>query len=62
VATGVGMNIIGSKAAEILGLEVKTMDEILSRDECVVAPAVGTSLLMEKFMRKKGNKHDNNEI
>jgi len=62
VATGLGMNIIGSKAAEILGLEVKTMDEILSRDECVVAPAVGTSLLMEKFMRKKGNKHDNNEI
>lgn len=53
VATGLGMNIIGCKAAEILGLEVKTMDEILTREECVVAPAVGTALLMEKFMRKK---------
>lgn len=53
VATGLGMNIIGSKAAEILNLEVITMDEILSRKDCVVAPAVGTALLMEEFMKKK---------
>ena len=56
VATGLGMNIIGSKAAEILGLEVKTMDEILTKEDCVVAPAVGTAILMEKFMNKR-NKH-----
>lgn len=53
VSTGLGMNIIGSKAAELLGLEVKTMDEILAREDCVVAPAVGTALLMEKFLKKK---------
>lgn len=53
VATGVGMKIIGSEAAKILNLKVVTMDEILSLEDCVVAPAVGTALLMEKFIRKK---------
>ena len=52
---GLGMNIIGSKAAEILNLEVITMDEILSRKDCVVAPAVGTALLMEEFMKKSNS-------
>ncbi len=55
VATGLGMDIIGSKAAEILDLEFKTMDEILTREACVVAPAVGTALLMEKYMEKGRN-------
>ncbi|HHY00215.1 MAG TPA: H4MPT-linked C1 transfer pathway protein [Methanothermobacter sp.] len=53
VATGLGMKIIGSEAAKILNLEVVTMDEILSPEDCVVAPAVGTALLMEKFIRKR---------
>lgn len=52
VVTGLGMDIIGSKAAELLGLKVKTMDQILTREDCVVAPAVGTALLMENFLRK----------
>jgi (4-(4-[2-(gamma-L-glutamylamino)ethyl]phenoxymethyl)furan-2-yl)methanamine synthase len=50
ISTGLGMNVIGSKAAELLGLEVRTMEEILTPDDCVVAPAVGTALLMEKFL------------
>ncbi|MCC7550224.1 MAG: H4MPT-linked C1 transfer pathway protein [Methanobacterium sp.] len=52
IATGLGMNIIGRKAGKLLGLKVKTMDEILSKDDCVVAPAVGTALLMEEFLKK----------
>ena len=51
VATGLGMNVIGRKAAELLDLEVKTMEEIMTADDCVVAPAVGTALLMEKFLK-----------
>lgn len=52
IATGLGMNIIGSEAAKLLGLEFKTMDEILIPEDCVVAPAVGTALLMENFLRE----------
>ncbi|MDO5836989.1 MAG: hydantoinase/oxoprolinase family protein [Methanobacterium sp.] len=51
IATGLGMNIIGSEAAKFLGLEIRTMEEILSKEDCVVAPAVGTALLMEKFQK-----------
>jgi (4-(4-[2-(gamma-L-glutamylamino)ethyl]phenoxymethyl)furan-2-yl)methanamine synthase len=50
ISTGLGMNIIGSEAAKRLGLDVRTMEEILTPDDCVVAPAVGTALLMEKFL------------
>jgi len=50
IATGLGMNIIGSEAAKFQGLEVRTMEEILTRDDCVVAPAVGSAILMEKFL------------
>ncbi len=53
VVTGLGMNVIGRKAAEQLSLEVKTMDEIMTPDDCVVAPAVGTALLMENFLKSK---------
>ena len=51
IATGLGMDIIGSEAAKLQGLEVRTMEEILTPTDCVVAPAVGTALLMEKFLR-----------
>lgn len=50
ITTGLGMNIIGNEAAKLQGLEVRTMEEILTPDDCVVAPAVGTALLMEKFL------------
>jgi (4-(4-[2-(gamma-L-glutamylamino)ethyl]phenoxymethyl)furan-2-yl)methanamine synthase len=53
VVTGLGMNIIGKEAANLLGLKVTGMDELLTMEECIAAPAVGTALLMEEFLRSK---------
>jgi probable H4MPT-linked C1 transfer pathway protein len=50
VTTGLGMDIIGAKAAEIAGLESTGMDQLLKKEECVVAPAVGTALMMMEFL------------
>lgn len=50
VTTGLGKDILDKKAAELLGLEVKSMGDILSDDECTVAPAVGTAVMMNKFL------------
>lgn len=52
VTTGLGMDIIGSKASEEAELHSTGMNEILSREECIVAPAIGTAILMEKYLRK----------
>ena len=51
VATGLGMDIIGLKSAEVAGLESVGMDKILTKEECVVAPAVGTALMMRDFIK-----------
>jgi len=29
------------------------MDKLLTKEECVVAPAVGTALMMEQFLKNK---------
>ena len=50
VTTGLGKDILDKKAAELLGLEVKSMGDILTDEECVVAPAVGTAVMMEKYL------------
>ena len=50
VTTGLGKDILDKKAAELLGLEVKSMGDILTDDECTVAPAVGTAVMMEKYV------------
>ena len=50
VTTGLGKDILDKKAAEFLGLEVKSMDTILTDEECVVAPAVGTAVMMNRFL------------
>ena len=50
VTTGLGKDILDRKAAELLGLEVKSMGDILTDDECTVAPAVGTAVMMEKYV------------
>ena len=50
VTTGLGKDILDKKAAELLGLEVKSMGDILTDDECTVAPAVGTAVMMEKYL------------
>ncbi|WP_424356310.1 hydantoinase/oxoprolinase family protein [Methanobacterium sp. MBAC-LM] len=51
VTTGLGMGIFGAKAAEVAGLESTGMDTILKKDECVVAPAVGTALMMRDSLK-----------
>jgi probable H4MPT-linked C1 transfer pathway protein len=55
VTTGLGMDILGAKACEQAGLEYTGMDKILKKDDCIVAPAVGTAILMEQFIRNKMN-------
>jgi len=52
ITTGLGMDIIGSKASEAAGLKFTGMDKILTKEDCIVAPAVGTSILMEQYLRK----------
>lgn len=51
VTTGLGKDILDKPAAESLGLNVKSMNEFLTDEECVVAPAVGTAILMEEYLR-----------
>ncbi|MDO5823673.1 hydantoinase/oxoprolinase family protein [Methanobrevibacter sp.] len=50
VTTGLGKDILDKKAAEFLGLEVKSMGDFLTDEECVVAPAVGTAVMMNKYL------------
>ena len=50
VTTGLGKDILDRPAAELLGLEVRSMGDILTDEECVVAPAVGTAVMMEKYL------------
>jgi uncharacterized hydantoinase/oxoprolinase family protein len=47
------MDLVGREAANLLGLKVTGMNELLTREECISAPAVGTALLMEEFLRSK---------
>ena len=53
VTTGLGMDIIGSKASKAAGLKYTGMDRIIKKEDCIVAPAIGTAILMEQFLRKK---------
>ena len=50
ITTGLGKDILDKPAAELLGLEVQSMGDILTDEECVVAPAVGTSVMMNKYL------------
>lgn len=50
VTTGLGKDILDKPAAELLNLEVKSMSDILTDEECVVAPAVGTAVMMNKYL------------
>ncbi len=51
VTTGLGMEVVGARACEIAGLNYTGMDNILKKEDCVVAPAIGTAILMNKFLR-----------
>ena len=50
VTTGLGKDILDRPAAELLGLEVKSMGDVLTDEECVVAPAVGTAVMMNRYL------------
>lgn len=50
ITTGLGKDILDKPAAELLGLEVKSMTDILTDDQCVVAPAVGTAVMMNRYL------------
>lgn len=50
VTTGLGKDILDKPAAESLGLQVKSMGDILTDDECTVAPAIGTAVMMDKYL------------
>lgn len=52
ITTGLGMDIIGKKASKLAEIEFAGMDLLLTKEECVVAPAIGTALIMEEFMDK----------
>lgn len=51
VTTGLGMDIIGAKASAIASIPSVGMDQLFSKEECVVAPAIGTAVLMEEFLK-----------
>lgn len=53
VTTGLGMDIIGCEASALAGIPSVGMDQILSKEECVVAPAVGTAVMMREFLQDK---------
>ncbi len=57
VTTGLGMDVLGAKACELAGLEYTGMDKILKKEDCVVAPAVGTTILMEQYLRNNSHSH-----
>lgn len=53
VSTGLGREVIANKAAKLAGLTYVSMDSFLTSDECVVAPAVGTALMMGNYLFEK---------
>lgn len=47
ITTGLGKDILCNEAANSLNLMVKPMSMYLSDEECVVAPAIGTAVMMK---------------
>ncbi|MCC7554164.1 MAG: H4MPT-linked C1 transfer pathway protein [Methanobacteriaceae archaeon] len=50
VITGLGKDILANEAAKILNLKIRSMNEFLSDEECIVAPAIGTALMMKDYL------------
>lgn len=50
VVTGLGKDILCAEAAKLLGLDVKSMGDYYSDDECTVAPAIGTAIMMKNYL------------
>jgi len=55
VTTGLGMEVLCARACEIAGLNYTGMDNQFKKEECIVAPAVGTAILMGDYLRDKLN-------
>lgn len=51
VVTGLGKDILCAEAARLLGLEVKSMGDYYTDDECTVAPAIGTAIMMKNYLK-----------
>lgn len=52
VTTGLGKDILAKEAGNLLNFKIKSMDEILTDEECVVAPAIGTAVMVEEYLSK----------
>ena len=50
VVTGLGKDILCAEAAKLLGLDVKSMGDYYSDDECTVAPSIGTAIMMRNYI------------
>ena len=50
IVTGLGKDILCAEAAKLLGLDVKSMGDFYSDDECTVAPAIGTAIMMKNYL------------
>jgi len=53
VVTGLGKDILCSEAAKFLNLDVISMGDIYSDEECVVAPAIGTAIMMKNYIQNQ---------
>lgn len=52
ITTGLGKDILAKEAANTLNLKTRSMGELLTDEECVVAPAIGTAIMVEKYLNK----------
>ncbi len=50
IVTGLGKDILCARAAESLGLDVESMGDYYTDEECVVAPAIGTAIMMKDYV------------
>lgn len=58
ITTGLGKDILVKEAANILDLRIKSMNEFLTDEECVVAPAIGTAIMIEKYLHEDVNQRN----
>ncbi len=49
ITTGLGKDILDKKAAQSLNIPVISMDTILTPEQCIVAPAIGTAIMINEF-------------
>ncbi|KZX11701.1 hydantoinase/oxoprolinase family protein [Methanobrevibacter filiformis] len=50
ITTGLGGDILAFEAAKSLNFKVKKITDIISHEQSVVAPAIGTAIMVEKYL------------